>query len=95
MIYYLVNLILFKHYNMADSLIKTLFLRMKKCSEIFKANVRRLYALSMQYNCIEKQNKQDSDTQLNLFDKSFRRLKRAEKYFKRADSAWGLGLTYF
>ena len=39
MVYYLVNLILFKHYNMANSLIKKHFLKMRNCSEIFKANV--------------------------------------------------------
>lgn len=42
MLYYLANLILFKHYNMANSLIKKHFLKMKKSSDIFKANIRRL-----------------------------------------------------
>ena len=54
MIYFLVNLILFKHYDMAASLIKKHFLKMSKCSDIFKANIRRLQALSLQQNCSEK-----------------------------------------
>ena len=99
MVYYLVNLILFKHYNMANSLIKKHFLKMRNCSEIFKANVRRLQALSLQYEGIERKKKpqavQSSKAELLLFDKCDRRLKRAEKYFKRANSAWGLGLTYY
>ena len=47
LIYYLVNLILFKQFNMANSLIKKHYIRMKKCSDIFKANMRRLQALSL------------------------------------------------
>ena len=47
MIYYLVNLILYKQYNVANLLIKKHFLPMKKLNDIFKANVRRLQALSL------------------------------------------------
>ena len=47
MIYYLANLILLKQFNVANSLIKRRFLPMKKCSGIFKANIRRLQALSI------------------------------------------------
>ena len=44
MVYYLVNLILFKQYNMANSLCEKHYLKMKndQCSHIYKANVRRL-----------------------------------------------------
>ena len=48
MIYYLVNLILFKQYNVANSLIKKHYKKMKKdVTQIFKANIRRFQALSL------------------------------------------------
>lgn len=47
MVYYLANLILFKQFNVANTLIKKHYLHMKKCSSLFKANVRRLQALSL------------------------------------------------
>ena len=48
MIYYLVNLILFKQYNVANSLIKKHYRKMKKdVAQIFKANIRRFQALSL------------------------------------------------
>ena len=47
MVYYLVNLILYKQFNVANSLIKKHYLPMKKTNDIFKANVRRLQALSL------------------------------------------------
>ena len=54
LVYYLVNLILFKQYNMANSLSEKHLLKMKnKCSDIFKANVRRLQALSIQYASLQ------------------------------------------
>ena len=46
LVYYLVNLVLFKQFNVADSVITKYFLPMTKCSDLFKANVRRMHALS-------------------------------------------------
>lgn len=42
LIYYLINLILYKQFNVANSLVKKHYLEMKKCSNIFKGNFRRL-----------------------------------------------------
>ena len=47
MIYYLSNLILLKQFNVANSLIKRNFIHMKKCGNLFKANMRRLQGLSL------------------------------------------------
>ena len=47
MVYHLVNLILSRQFNVANSLIKKHYLVMDKCSNIFKANVRRFQALSL------------------------------------------------
>ena len=47
MLYYLVNLILYKQFNVANVLVKKHYHPMKKCSEIFKGNVRRYHALSL------------------------------------------------
>ena len=62
MAYYLVNLILFKQYSLARHLIKTHFLKMKKTSDLFKANVRRLQALALaeggRFQVIDKRNRQ-------------------------------------
>ena len=60
LIYYLVNLILFKQFNMANSLIKKHYIPMKKCSVIFKANMRRLRALSLYQSIVDHEVKKMS-----------------------------------
>lgn len=46
LIYYLVNLILLEQHSLAQSLIEKHYVKMKKCSEVFRGNVKRLQALS-------------------------------------------------
>ena len=46
LLYYIVNLILLDQHNLVDQLIKKYFIRMKKCSEVFKGNVRRFQAIA-------------------------------------------------
>lgn len=91
MIYYLTNLILFKQFNVATLAIKKQFLKMKQCSDLFKANVRRLQAFVL-VTSVQNPPTHDSKrqpvaaikaaTQVD-YDKCDRCLKRAEKYFKR------------
>ena len=99
MLFYLVNLILLNQFNVANSLIKKHYLTMKKCNQVFKANVRRFQALSLRrmYES-ENQKKKTKITQNEKYirkNKIERILKRAEKHFNRAECAWGLGLTYY
>lgn len=103
MIYYLVNLIFYKQHNVANSLIKKHYLEMKKCQDIFIANVRRLQALSL-YSMFSQEiknnriNAMSSEFQAEKYSRMSqidRCLKRAEKRFRRAECPWGLGLTYF
>ena len=53
MLYYLINLILYKQFNVANILVQKHYLAMTKCSEIFKANVRRYQALSLYRMLVE------------------------------------------
>ena len=45
MIYYLANLIILDQHNLVLSLIEKHYLRMKKCSDVFRGNVKRFQAL--------------------------------------------------
>jgi len=47
MVYFLVNLILYRQFNVANACIKRHFIPMKQCSNLFKGNIRRLQALSL------------------------------------------------
>eukprot|EP00353_Schmidingerella_taraikaensis_P008982 CAMPEP_0185592206 /NCGR_PEP_ID=MMETSP0434-20130131/67151_1 /TAXON_ID=626734 ORGANISM="Favella taraikaensis, Strain Fe Narragansett Bay" /NCGR_SAMPLE_ID=MMETSP0434 /ASSEMBLY_ACC=CAM_ASM_000379 /LENGTH=167 /DNA_ID=CAMNT_0028217823 /DNA_START=383 /DNA_END=883 /DNA_ORIENTATION=- len=94
MIYHLVNLVLLKQFNVANSLIKRHLIHMKKCGSLFRANMRRLQALSLfrMYE-VESQKKVKNSPTLNelysRLQKLKRCLKRAEKNFGRSKkSAW-------
>ena len=64
MVYHLVNLILSRQFNVANSLIKKHYLVMDKCSNIFKANVRRFQALSLyRMDLSEAPDKKNNKTQ--------------------------------
>ena len=87
MVYYLVNLIFYKQFNVANSLIKKHYLPMKKTNDIFKANVRRLQALSLyhmfvselknsQLNSMSGQAQTEKQSRMSKIDRC---LRRAEK----------------
>ena len=111
LIYYLANLILLEQHNLAQSLIEKHYVKMKKCSEVFRGNVKRFQALStfrlLTIN-IEESKLQSTrrgssthrlkNSMLDLeveAEKTERYLSRALRLFQRVDCAWGLGLTYF
>ena len=46
MLYFLMNFILKSQFKIADKIILNLYLAMKKCSNLFKGNIRYMQALS-------------------------------------------------